>query len=87
MNVVSIQDNEMNIARVYPNPANDVVYIELINDKAVSIYLYDMLGKLILNEKHNDSLIKIDVSQLNGTYILKVVNENKQSIFRLTIIN
>ena len=87
VNVVSIQDNEMNIARVYPNPANDVVYIELINDKAVSIYLYDMLGKLILNEKHNDSLIKIDVSQLNGTYILKVVNENKQSIFRLTIIN
>ena len=87
VNVVSIQDNGMNIARVYPNPANDVVYIELINDKAVSIYLYDMLGKLILNEKHNDSLIKIDVSQLNGTYILKVVNENKQSIFRLTIIN
>jgi hypothetical protein len=87
VNVVSIQDNEMNIARVYPNPANDVVYIELINDKAVSIYLYDMLGKLILNEKHNDSLIKIDVSQLNGTYILKVVNENKQSIFRLTIID
>jgi len=87
VNVVSIQDNEMNIARVYPNPANDVVYIELINDKVVSIYLYDMLGKLILNEKHNDSLIKIDVSQLNGTYILKVVNENKQSIFRLTIID
>ncbi|HOU82052.1 MAG TPA: T9SS type A sorting domain-containing protein [Bacteroidales bacterium] len=87
VNVVSIQDNGMNIARVYPNPANDVVYIELINDKAVSIYLYDMLGKLILNEKHNDSLIKIDVSQLNGTYILKVVNENKQSIFRLTIID
>jgi PKD repeat protein len=87
VNVVSIQDNEINIARVYPNPANDVVYIELINDKAVSIYIYDMLGKLKLNEKHDDSLIKIDVSQLNGTYILKVVNENKQSIFRLTIID
>jgi len=87
VNVVNIQDNAMNIARVFPNPANDVIYIELINDKAVSIYLYDMLGKLILNEKHDDSLIKIDVSQLNGTYILKVVNENKQSIFRLTIIN
>jgi len=52
VNVVSIQDNGMNIARVYPNPANDVVYIELINDKAVNIYLYDMLGKLILDEKH-----------------------------------
>ena len=87
VNVVSIQDNGMNIARVYPNPANDVVYIELINDKVVSIYIYDMLGKLKLNEKHDDSLIKIDVSQLNGTYILKVVNENKQSIFRLTIID
>ena len=87
VNVVSIQDNAMNIARVYPNPANDIVYIELLNDKTASIYLYDMLGKLILNEKHDNSQIKLDVSQLNGTYILKVVNDNKQSIFKLTIID
>ena len=85
MNVVSIQDNVMNITRIYPNPANDVIYIELLNDKTASIYLYDMLDRLIKSKIMNDNKMDIDLSQLSGSYTLKVITDSGQSIFRIIV--
>ena len=53
---------------VYPNPATDKITIEQGGD--FEVYVYDLSGKLILNEKGTD-LLKI--KELNkGQYILQV---------------
>lgn len=68
--------------RLYPNPANDFIYIDLIDSYSdnVSFKLYNLLGNEILNTK----LIKnnkIDITGLNtGIYIYLVIYNNKKII-------
>jgi PKD repeat protein len=83
--VVTIDENVLLIASIYPNPATDAVYIDLLNDKLANIYVYDIVGKLVLSKKSDNSKIKLDVSQLSGTYILKIVTDKGQSVFRLIV--
>ena len=64
---------------LYPNPASDFIMIENANQYDVTIY--DMSGRIVLEEKPNDG--RINVSHLtDGTYIVSV---NKESM--LVIIN
>lgn len=74
----TIKTEELNI---YPNPARDVVNIEIpIRFQANAILnIYDVQGKLILNKNITGSLVQLDVNQyqpgvykvvLNGSQIL-----------------
>lgn len=52
---------------VYPNPANDFIYIGL--DEPSEIHVFDLLGNEVL---HIFAKGKVDVSSLkNGIYFLK----------------
>ena len=65
--------------KIYPNPASDFIMIENANQYDVT--MYDMSGRIILEEKPNDG--RINVSHLpDGTYIVSV---NKEST--VVIIN
>lgn len=55
---------------VYPNPANDLVYIQTETD-IISIQLMNLSGKLILDNQTNTVLKIYDLP--NGIYLLKVV--------------
>ncbi len=75
---ISIDElNDAGIAKVYPNPANDFVVIELgDSDVSVSeVRLYDAIGRRVKNE----SMIGKDVLELSlrgmptGIYILELV--------------
>ena len=60
---------------IYPNPANDKIYIEcqLINHNAE---IFDMSGKLIINQIINSDTTTIDISNLTtGIYFIKISNE------------
>lgn len=58
---------------LYPNPASDFIMIENANQYAVT--MYDMSGRIVLEEKPNDC--RINVSHLpDGTYVVSV---NKES--------
>lgn len=58
---------------LYPNPASDFIMIENANQYDVT--MYDMSGRIILEEKPNDG--RINVSHLpDGTYVVSV---NKES--------
>lgn len=64
---------------LYPNPASDFIMIENANQYDVT--MYDMSGRIVLEEKPNDG--RINVSHLpDGTYIVSV---NKEST--VVIIN
>jgi hypothetical protein len=75
-----------NIA-VYPNPANDKIYIERINNGAMKVSMYDMLGKQVsVAEKTNNQRTEIDVSGIQkGVYILKITINNNSLIKKVVI--
>ncbi len=63
---------------VYPNPANDKIYIERSNNNAMEVNLFDLLGNkvfTIMTSKNKNT--EIDVSGINkGVYILKITINN-----------
>lgn len=73
MSVNNIDDLNNSI-QVYPNPANDIIYINNANE--LSHYqVLNMTGQIILKGYLKNN--KIDISKLNqGQYILTIENEN-----------
>lgn len=63
---------------IYPNPASNSVFVVLNQDALEEqeriIYVYDNLGKEILQHPAHSQVNQIDVSRLlEGTYIFKLV--------------
>ena len=68
IDVTDVKENAFDAMNVYPNPANDFIYIGL--DEPSEIHVFDLLGNEVLHTIANG---KVDVSSLtNGIYFLKV---------------
>ncbi|MBL4578735.1 MAG: T9SS type A sorting domain-containing protein [Flavobacteriales bacterium] len=61
---------------VYPNPANDWLSIEIKNVEGDWSYaLYDILGKLVMENKINQTKLVLNRNELiDGLYFLKISN-------------
>lgn len=73
--------------QIYPNPASDIVTIQLPADGSLvsRISLYDLQGRLIMDKTFNTSAIQLDVKSLqNGAYQM-VVNGNSTSAKTLVV--
>jgi hypothetical protein len=74
---------ESETVSVYPNPANDYVFVHLTNNMDWSehdVALFTMDGKKVFEKKTNQSgnLMKINVQNLkNGVYILNVIEKGQ----------
>ncbi len=66
---------------IYPNPSNNDLYI-LSNDTSIDkIQIYDLQGKLLIDEHFSNSPNYINVSNLNnGLYILQLLKQQNQTI-------
>lgn len=70
--------------QIYPNPASDFFVIEV--DRNGTLELYDINGKLILNEKINHHKQSISVSNYSsGLYLVKLVFGNECSYYKLIV--
>ncbi len=70
------ENTEANI-KIYPNPTNEYLNIELSDNKKSQISVYNILGKLVYSEKLNGVKNTIDISKLSSaTYVLKISQEN-----------
>ncbi len=68
---LAVENNEMQNISVYPNPANNMVTVENVNDASISIL--NMLGQEIITKKANSKREILDVSMLvDGTYIIRI---------------
>ena len=77
---------ENNIIDIYPNPANDIVNIEIENPDNATIEIYNVSGRLVFSRKLNSGAGKIDISGLlEGMYFVKVSNGNNVSIEKLIV--
>ncbi|WP_052467071.1 T9SS type A sorting domain-containing protein [Psychroserpens damuponensis] len=82
---LSVEDVENNTFSMYPNPTSTgYVNILATNDNAISVSVYDILGKQVINQTLSNN--RVDVSALNtGLYIVKI-SQNGASVTKKLVI-
>ena len=62
--------------RVYPNPTSDVICIEGMADGNKDLYVYDMLGNVVVAKTSSNNDVVLNISDLSrGFYVIKIVDE------------
>ncbi|WP_412987427.1 T9SS type A sorting domain-containing protein [Pontimicrobium sp. IMCC45349] len=80
---LSINDKDLSVIKIYPNPTQDIINIEAINTENYSATLYSILGQKI---KSFDRIINNRISLLEieqGTYFLEIVSDNTKEIKKI----
>lgn len=75
--VVGVQETERNALHVYPNPAMDLLNIELKSD-IEHLLITDMTGRVVISENvyHQQTRLEISVDGLpSGVYIVRAAGE------------
>jgi hypothetical protein len=65
---------------VYPNPANNTLFVKLNKQPETSIqyHLYDIQGRQLINGNFNEQEYKIDISYISkGIYFISFTAENQ----------
>lgn len=71
---VDVDDNLLHI-KVFPNPAQEMIYIEGLNEGEI-IRLFSLDGQLLISQIANASSTAISVNSLsNGIYLIQVDTE------------
>ena len=74
----------MDIVRVYPNPGQGELFIDLGELKEVNMEIYNSRGEVVYHEENvNESLHIIDPELASGIYYLQVVSGTAKQEFRL----
>ena len=84
-----ITSNNIQPLQVYPNPANNLITVQIPDNSLNSAYaeIYDISGKILIKQKLTSESLNIDVSLLsNGIYLIKVKTDS-QNLKKLIIIN
>jgi len=91
-NIVELQGNNQGtpIFSVYPNPAQNVLNIDMISGKVkyTRVEIYDMLGKLVFwhvtHITDAGEKAQINISDLNkGIYIVKITTDEQTEVVKL----
>lgn len=78
---VDIEENSFALVELYPNPMNDILYIE--SDDVVSVTFFNAVGQQVLFVENRN---EIDVAELNnGLYFVRLV-DNKGNTLTKKII-
>ncbi|MGE0090124.1 MAG: C10 family peptidase [Bacteroidales bacterium] len=76
--------NSLNGIAVYPNPAKEIISISNIKNAQISIY--NTAGIMVYRKENINSDIPVNITGLmNGTYYIKILDDNKSVIQLLTI--
>ena len=80
-NRYSVQNNKLENVKLQPNPTNSKLEITGNLEQCI-FYLFDIHGKLLINENVNSDMHSIDVSSLSpGIYHCKLINESGETVF------
>ena len=73
------------LTKIYPNPTTKLLFIELKEESDGDILMYDIKGKLVLQDKFQNQKIKqLDISTFSpGNYLLHINISNKTSVFKI----
>jgi hypothetical protein len=64
----TLQKTEIN---VYPNPSNDIIYLDLTTSNPVYVKIYDQMGMCIFDQRFDSKQIEIDIKNYKpGLYFI-----------------
>ena len=77
---ISTYNNQQTYS-LYPNPANDYIYIQSTGNNTSSnqpdIHIYDIYGRLLLQQKTTGETTQVNIANLSsGMYILKIMDNH-----------
>ncbi|WP_040254003.1 endonuclease [Psychroserpens mesophilus] len=73
---LSLDEVDLNAFKVYPNPVNNILHIDLNSSKETQIEVYNVLGKRVISKTiHNSSTLNTE-QLTDGIYILRVTQGN-----------
>ncbi|MDR3680411.1 MAG: DUF4465 domain-containing protein [Flavipsychrobacter sp.] len=71
------------VAKVYPNPATNVLYISLKDNAVQQLVVFDMAGHMVTSTPVNSTEMQINTSGYSpGTYILKLLGAGNSATVR-----
>jgi C1A family cysteine protease len=86
MNVSAVSIINKNDFIVYPQPANDVVFVEFENDEYKTIEVLDIKGSLVLKADCNSTIFEISNHKLvSGYYLIKVSTDKNVKTKQLIV--
>lgn len=72
LGIDSFENNKI-FFRIYPNPANNSITVRSLNYETLSIRVYDVYGRLILNTSTKGNQNIVDVNKIpTGIYLMKI---------------
>ena len=76
----TVRLDDAHLIRLYPNPARDIVHVDVGAFKAIGIEIFDTNNKLIYRRELNDqSSVQVDVSNWSpGIYLTSIWSEEKR---------
>lgn len=79
-------ENGQEALRIYPNPSNDIITIELANTTQVNVKIFDVSGKIVSDLGEINSTVKLDVSNWSkGVFFAHISNESKTEVVKLIV--
>jgi hypothetical protein len=81
---VGLSDLQTLEVRMYPNPAGDLVHLDIEDARAFAVQLYTLQGQMIQHVV-NTNVVSVK-GRAPGIYILKITSEGKQFVGRLGVI-
>jgi trimeric autotransporter adhesin len=82
--LISIND-EATIAKIYPNPVKDVLYVSTLTElnENSNLQIMDATGKILLEQKYKENPQMIDIKALNpGLYLINVTTAGGSEQYR-----
>ncbi len=84
---VGIEEENKTVAfNLWPNPATEVLNVEVFNTKQTALYIKDMMGKEVYHSTFSEAKIAVDVSQFSkGIYLVEVNTANEVFIKKFSV--
>ena len=88
LTVLAVDDFDINFqARVFPNPTQDILHVDIQSFSGLSYKLYDIQGRQLSNDIIGNKKTLINTTQYaTGVYLLVFLNENNQKLKTYRII-
>jgi HYR domain/Ricin-type beta-trefoil lectin domain-like/Secretion system C-terminal sorting domain len=85
---ITLKFNGLETVKLFPNPANDYVDIDLakFSNETINIYLYNSFGKQVafkVVQKDKFDIVHFDISTLEmGNYVMRLAAKGKRDVIR-----
>lgn len=73
--------------KIYPNPSDDMIYIETGELSHGKLQLINIRGQLILEQRMESGRHQVDISSMKtGTYICRILDEGSKTVYEQSIL-